>query len=693
MFKEIKLLKAFITSTFSVVVLGGMAFNSGFAATPGLPFTEDFSDENLKKATTTADWSIATNTAQINSRNAVSSGLNSNDVSSYDISDENKLSWNIKSADLNGDGYPDVIQAHRSNATPGYLGVSIHMHNNDSVGFYPQGIPLEDYTASSHNILVNDIDVGDVDQDGDIDIVVALKALPGSTFPSEQVGPSLLYLNDGSQTAFSGVEPLQISPQNEPTTSIRLVDLNCDGYLDVIAGNGRDWRNNTYYGNRFYLSEGGTTLFSNLVTGTLISTDTDDTTSIGVAYINDDAFPDLVALNSSVSKTYLHSGDCNAPFSAATLGTAIGVSNTAGEDLDLGDINNDGLIDAVYSLNGINKYVLNTGSGFDAAATPQSIGSDDEDSQSIRLADLDSDGDLDVLTANYGSRDVVYLNSGTNIPFDSSTPTIFLSNDTLNSTGIDVMDHDLDGNFDAVVSIQGLNRIYINGSTGELFSDLNATDIGQESSKSWTFDYADIDNDGDLDLVAADNWTDEMLIYFNDGSDDPFSSYINAPAFPVLDPAGSTIDSIVLEDINGDGLVDILVGTRQYPISNATLFTNSGTYPYFSGTGTVVATADRGDSNIYTQVYTSDFAVGDIDHDGDKDVVIGTYHRDMILVNNGTAAPFSDANQVILPTVDGTDSLQLGDMNNDGLLDLVVGNGTSVSPSTTKNYYYNPWCI
>ena len=83
----------------------------------------------------------------------------------------------------------------------------------------------------------------------------------------------------------------------------------------------------------------------------------------------------------------------------------------------------------------------------------------------------------------------------------------------------------------------------------------------------------------------------------------------------------------------------------------------------------------------------------DIDHDGDKDVVIGTYHRDMILVNNGTAAPFSDANQVILPTVDGTDSLQLGDMNNDGLLDLVVGNGTSVSPSTTKNYYYNPWCI
>ena len=63
MFKEIKLLKAFITSTFSVVVLGGMAFNSGFAATPGLPFTEDFSDENLKKATTTADWSIATNTA------------------------------------------------------------------------------------------------------------------------------------------------------------------------------------------------------------------------------------------------------------------------------------------------------------------------------------------------------------------------------------------------------------------------------------------------------------------------------------------------------------------------------------------------------------------------------------------------------------------------------------------------------
>jgi hypothetical protein len=40
------------------------------------------------------------------------------------------------------------------------------------------------------------------------------------------------------------------------------------------------------------------------------------------------------------------------------LGTAIGVSNTAGEDLDLGDINNDGLIDAVYSLNGINKQQI-----------------------------------------------------------------------------------------------------------------------------------------------------------------------------------------------------------------------------------------------------------------------------------------------------------------------------------------------
>ena len=82
-------------------------------------------------------------------------------------------------------------------------------------------------------------------------------------------------------------------------------------------------------------------------------------------------------------------------------------------------------------------------------------------------------------------------------------------------------------------------------------------------------------------------------------------------------------------------------------------------------------------SDITADVYaTTSIALGDVDGDGDPDLVVGNHSQcNRLYLNNGTADPFAGVSGVDITTdADRTTSVALGDVDGDGDLDLVAGN-------------------
>jgi hypothetical protein len=124
---------------------------------------------------------------------------------------------------------------------------------------------------------------------------------------------------------------------------------------------------------------------------------------------------------------------------------------------------------------------------------------------------------------------------------------------------------------------------------------------------------ADIDSDGDFDLFVGE-YTGNIMYFQNTGT-------ASAPSFttPVANPFGITavgsIRSPFFTDMDGDGDLDLLVG--EYP----------GNFQYYQNTGTVSSPAFAAPlSNPFNLTAPNTFAfltMGDLDADGDKDLLIG----------------------------------------------------------------------
>ena len=296
----------------------------------------------------------------------------------------------------------------------------------------------------------------------------------------------------------------------------------------------------------------------------------------------------------------------------------------------------------------------------------------------VALGDIDNDGDLDVVTANINANSVsVRLNSGLNsgifvVPAVNPEPTV-----GTNPQVVRLADVDGDGDLDLLAlnanfGFPGSVSVRLNSglNTGNFVAPAIAPEV-PVSRTPLSLTLGDIDGDGDLDILVPNDGNSSINVLLNDGvNSGHYVASATTPDISGLTPPGF----VALGDLDSDGDLDLVATGRSTSTLSVRLNTGNGTF-------TVPANGTLTLGNAASQV-----ALGDVDSDGDLDIVTNTGSSN-VLLNSGNAT-FS-------PSLAGTyastqaSSLTLADMDADGDLDIVAANYADKTVSVRFNNQVN----
>lgn len=245
-------------------------------------------------------------------------------------------------------------------------------------------------------------------------------------------------------------------------------------------------------------------------------------------------------------------------------------------------------------------------------------------------------------------------------------------------------DLDGDGKLDLVVANQGSNTIsvYRNTSTsGTLNSGSFAAKVDFTTASSpLSVAIGDLDQDGKQDIVVANVSSNSISIFRNASTSGSITS--SSFAAKVDFTTGANPFSVAIGDLDGDGKFDIAVTNSN--AGNVSVFRNTST----NGSITTSSFAAKIDYLTGSNPYS--VAIGDIDGDGKQDLVIANSGSGNVSVlrnyiTGGTLTVHSFATLVNVAAGSSPSSVAIGDLNEDGKPDIVVVNQSSNTVSVLRN--------
>jgi len=479
------------------------------------------------------------------------------------------------------------------------------------------------------------------------------------------------------------------------STGGALVDLNKDGWLDLVVSNGNDMaqqRVAVYY-NR---GDGTFPQYPNWQ-----SADNAYNGHLDVADVNGDGWPDVAVAylgefgtTGPIARVYLNNGgtlSSSPNWSANVQGNAFGV--------DFGDMNGDGRPDLAIATgwpysnpNAYYNYVYLNVNG-QLAATPSWVSADKRDYDGVLWVDADRDGWLDLAMCGCNNDTWIYRNLGGVLETTASWHTT----DNTGQYAIMMATGDVTGDGRRDLFVTDNTQLY---SGSGKFRQYNGQPAGYFSTTPNWFYYnsnhrygsavalADVNADGDLDL-ATGAWWSKSRLFLNTGSG--FGSSPDWTSGP-----SSVVEKICFGDIDRNGLYLVyevfptepdepsMFYLARRPVEQVVEVRRNGTplepheYTYSADEGWISAAAGAGYLQVWYRVSSRpDMAITNWDNN------IGNYVYYNRLVTRGDAncdgtLDGFDIQPFVLLLTDpnayaaeyfGCDGPTFCDMNNDGSVD------------------------
>ncbi|QBB71425.1 hypothetical protein ELE36_14260 [Pseudolysobacter antarcticus] len=573
----------------------------------------------------------------------------------------------LKATDLNGDNKLDLIVTDTNNYQVVVMLNSTTVDASSASFFGTQ--------AFATGMVPDAITSTDINGDGKPDLVVSNRL-------SNSLSVLLNTTANGAATASFAAQQVFATGTNPVWVSA--IDINGDGKPDLAVAN---------YGSSTF-----SILLNTTTTGAAIPSFAPQQifptgshpTSIVSADVNSDGKTDLLVTNSfdntlSVFSNYTAIGSSTAGFTINLYAT--GFSPQSGFAIDL---NADGRLDllTVNASGGDVSVLMNTtvppALSF---ASMQNLGTGGY-TNGVTSADINGDGKLDLIEVDRSDNTVsVFINT---TPAGSAT-TSYAPRRTFATSSLPwavaVADLNGDGKPDIAVanffgsSVSVLTNQTATGATTASFSAQATFNTG---SSPISIAITDINGDGKLDILVADAGANDVAVLRNTtttGAATPsFAAYLSLPA-------GGAPSAVASADLNGDGKSDIVVTNK-----------DDGTVSVFQNTTTVATTptfAAQQILSVGSQPYS--VAIADFNGDGKRDVVVANYASSTVsILLNTTTAPGATVSLAAQQTFDGGNpyAVTTADINGDGKPDVIVavpGNSTAAvllntSASGTLNF-------
>jgi hypothetical protein len=374
---------------------------------------------------------------------------------------------------------------------------------------------------------------------------------------------------------------------------------------------------------------------------------------LDIFLVNGGSFVDEAVAKNATHRLYRNNGD--GTFSDRSAKSGIRPSGF-GMGACSADYDRDGRVDLYVTSMGPNRLYRNAGDGVFVDVTERSGTVSDLWSTSCAFGDIDNDGDTDLYVANYvdyslnnnkvcvhgddirvychpnvynGVSDILFRNNGDGT-FADITRESGIYNPAGKGLGVVFGDYDRDGWIDIYVANDSVPNFMFHNNGNGTFKELAillgvAVSPTGEPLAGMGTDMGDINGDGFADIIVTNLASQTHSLYQNLGGDAfmdaTFQSGVGRATLPFVG------FGTVFADYDNDGDLDIGIANGDV-IDNVALLRDDQTYPQRklllqnNGSGRFTDVSRQSGSGFALEKVGRALAAGDIDNDGDLDLLV-----------------------------------------------------------------------